>query len=174
MLFVPKQRVHSGRIPDHCDWLQKHKGKLSLCTVSIAGLLESQVCLCADCPHNEVKTELHFLTSCQMYDHIRDTYFPQTTQTHKEFENKINFWSTPISIGYNTTVSNHSSKICDLLPQEKSNQWRINIVKINYIYCLFISPSILQLFAPSPYIANNITLEMSILLKNICECNVYR
>ena len=47
--------------------------------------------LCAHCPQNEVETELHFLTSCQMYDHIRETYFPQITQTHKEFENKSNF-----------------------------------------------------------------------------------
>ena len=47
--------------------------------------------LCAHCPQNEVETELHFLTSCPMYDHIRDTYFPQITQTHKEFENKSNF-----------------------------------------------------------------------------------
>ena len=43
--------------------------------------------LCTHCPQN-VETELHFLTSCQMYDHIRDIYFPQTTQTYKEFENK--------------------------------------------------------------------------------------
>ena len=47
------------------------------------------------CPQNEVETELHFLTSCQMYDHIRDTYFPQITQTHKEFENKSNFGELP-------------------------------------------------------------------------------
>ena len=29
--------------------------------------------LCAHCPQTEVETELHFLTSCQVYDHIRDT-----------------------------------------------------------------------------------------------------
>jgi hypothetical protein len=29
--------------------------------------------LCAHCPQNEVETELHFLTSCQMYDQNRDT-----------------------------------------------------------------------------------------------------
>uniref|UniRef100_A0A8K9V0N5 Reverse transcriptase domain-containing protein n=1 Tax=Oncorhynchus mykiss TaxID=8022 RepID=A0A8K9V0N5_ONCMY len=44
--------------------------------------------LCAHCPQNEVETVLHFLTSCPMYDHIRETYFPQITQIHKEFENK--------------------------------------------------------------------------------------
>jgi hypothetical protein len=42
--------------------------------------------LCTHCPQNEMETELHFLTSYQMYDHIRDTYFPQITQIHKEFE----------------------------------------------------------------------------------------
>jgi hypothetical protein len=26
-----------------------------------------------------------------MYEHIRDTYFPQITQIHKEFENKSKF-----------------------------------------------------------------------------------
>jgi hypothetical protein len=47
--------------------------------------------LCAHCPQNEVETELHFLTSCQMYVHIIGTYFSQITQIHKEFENKPNF-----------------------------------------------------------------------------------
>ena len=44
--------------------------------------------LCAHCPQNEVETELYFLTSCPMYDHIRDKYFPPITQIHKEFEIK--------------------------------------------------------------------------------------
>ena len=55
--------------------------------------------LCAPCPQNEVETELHFLTFCQMYDHIRDTYFPQITQTHKVFENKYNFDKLPYLLG---------------------------------------------------------------------------
>ena len=62
------------------------------------------------CPQNEVETELHFLTSCQMYGNIRDTYFPQITQTHKAFENKSSF-DKLISIGWNTTVCNHRSQI---------------------------------------------------------------
>ena len=41
----------------------------------------------------------HILTSVQMYDHIRDTYFPQITQTHKEFENKSNFDKLPYLFG---------------------------------------------------------------------------
>ena len=55
--------------------------------------------LCAHCPQNEVETELHFLTSCQMYDHIRDTYFPQITPIHKEFENKPDFDKLPYLLG---------------------------------------------------------------------------
>ena len=55
--------------------------------------------LCAHCPQNEVETELHFLTSCPMYDHIKDTYFPQITQIHKEFENKPNFDKFPYLLG---------------------------------------------------------------------------
>ena len=55
--------------------------------------------LCAHCPQNELETELHFLTSCQMYDHIRDTYFPQITQIHKEFENKPDFDKLPYLLG---------------------------------------------------------------------------
>ena len=42
--------------------------------------------LCAHCPQNEVETELHLLTSWQVYDHIRDTYFPQIAQTHKDLK----------------------------------------------------------------------------------------
>ena len=30
--------------------------------------------LCAHCPLNEVETELHFLTSFPMYNHIRDIF----------------------------------------------------------------------------------------------------
>ena len=45
--------------------------------------------LCAHFPQNEVETELHFLTSWPMYDHIRDTYFPQIIQTHKSNFDKL-------------------------------------------------------------------------------------
>ena len=55
--------------------------------------------LCAHCPQNEVETELHFLTSCPMHDHIRETYYPQITQIHKEFENKPNFEKLPCLLG---------------------------------------------------------------------------
>jgi hypothetical protein len=47
--------------------------------------------LCAHCPEKEVEAEWHFLMSCQMYVHIRDTYFPQITQIHKELDNKPDF-----------------------------------------------------------------------------------
>jgi hypothetical protein len=47
--------------------------------------------LCAHCPQMQGEIEMHFLTSWQIYDHIRDTYFPQIPQTHKEFKNNSNF-----------------------------------------------------------------------------------
>ena len=34
-----------------------------------------------------------------MYDHIRETYFPKITQTHKEFENKYIFDKLPYLLG---------------------------------------------------------------------------
>jgi hypothetical protein len=55
--------------------------------------------LCAHCPQNEVETEQHFLTSCPMYGHIRDTHFPQITQTHEEFEHKSNIDKLPYLSG---------------------------------------------------------------------------
>ena len=59
-----------------------------------------------------------------MYDHIRYTYFPETTQIHKEFKNKPDF-DKPILIN-------------NLLPQEKRNQRRTNtIVNITHIYVYF-------------------------------------
>ena len=54
---------------------------------------------CAHCPQKEVEIELHFLTSCPMYDHIREIHFPQITQIHKEFENKSNFDKLPYLVG---------------------------------------------------------------------------
>ena len=43
--------------------------------------------------------KMRWKLSCQMYDHIRDTYFPQITQTHKEFEEKSNFEKLPYLLG---------------------------------------------------------------------------
>ena len=76
-------------------------------------LLSREDRLCAHCPQTEVETELQFLIFCQMYDHIRDTYFPQITQIDKDLKNK------PLG---EIPVCHHSSNICGLLPQEKGNQ----------------------------------------------------
>ena len=114
--------------------------------------------LYAHCPQNEVETELHFLPSCQVYDHIRDTYFLQVIQIHKEFKNKPNFVKLPYLLG-EIPVCHHSSKICDLLPQEKE--------------CIF--PFVLQLFAHhcNTVYRHNMTFEIYLLFWNFCECNVY-
>ena len=73
---------------------------------------------CAHCPQNEVETELHFLTYCQMYDHIRDI-FPS-----------------------DYTVCHHSSNICDLLPQGQPGNNKHHC-KYNPYLCLFIFPFVL-------------------------------
>ena len=106
MLFGPIQRVHSGRIPDHCNW-PKLKESFDYVQTQEHSFAIEKGCrwlsredrLCAHYQQNEVETELHFLTSCQMYDHIRDTYFPQNTQIYKEFENKPNFDKLPYLLG---------------------------------------------------------------------------
>merc|ERR1711895_62441 len=46
--------------------------------------------LCTHCTQNVVETELHFLTTCPLYQDIRDTYFPQITHTQREFESMTN------------------------------------------------------------------------------------
>ena len=53
---------------------------------------------------------------------------------------QIQFWKTPISIRWHTTVCHHITNICDLLPQEKDNQWSTNtIVNTNHIYVYLFS-----------------------------------
>ena len=55
--------------------------------------------ICTHCTQNEVETELHFLTTCPLYQDIRDTYFPQITHTQREFETMTNEKKNPIPIG---------------------------------------------------------------------------
>ena len=55
--------------------------------------------LCTHCTQNEVETELHFLTICPLYQDIRDTYFPQITITHRDFENMSNDKKLPYLLG---------------------------------------------------------------------------
>ena len=93
--------------------------------------------LCAQCPQNEVEPELHFLTSCPMYDHIRDTYFPQITQTHKEFENKSNFDKFPYLLGEIPLCAITAARFGTRKGQQvkKKHNWKYNL----YLY-LFIFP----------------------------------
>ena len=121
-------------------------------------------------------TELHFLTSCQMYDHISDTYFPQITQTHQELENKSNFGKLPYVywVKYQNAVCHHSSKVCDLLPQEKGNQWRTNTtVNTTYIYVYLFSLLYYNYLLHIVTTLYNMTFEMSLFFWNFFECNVY-
>jgi hypothetical protein len=46
----------------------------------------------AHCPHNEVESELHFLASCQMYEHIRDKVFPSDYTDPQRIWKQIQSW----------------------------------------------------------------------------------
>ena len=83
MKFGPKLSVHNGITPVQTS-LAIEKGH------SRQTWLSREDRLCAHCPQNEVDTELHFLTSFQMYDHIRDTFpsdytEPQSIQKQPQF-----------------------------------------------------------------------------------------
>ena len=70
-----------------------------------------------------------------LYDLYYRHIFPSDYTDPQRIWKQIQFRTTPISIGWNTTVCDHSSKICDLMPQEKDNQWRTNTnVNTAYIY----------------------------------------
>ena len=131
--------------------------------------------LCAHCPQTEVETELHFLTSCPMYDHVRDTYFPQITQIHNGFEKKPDFDRLPYLLGEIPQCDIIAAKICDLLPQEKVNQWRTNtIVNTTHIYAyLFSLLYFNHLYIVTTLYIHIIWFVMSLFFWNFCECNVY-
>ena len=72
--------------------------------------------LCTHCTQNEVETELHFLTICPLYQDIRDTYFPQITITHRDFENMSNDKKLPYLLGEVQQCANTAAKFvtcCD-------------------------------------------------------------
>ncbi|KAE8297668.1 hypothetical protein D5F01_LYC04306 [Larimichthys crocea] len=52
--------------------------------------------LCTHCTQGEVETELHFLTTCQLY---QDTYFPQIADTQRDFETLDPIQKLPYLLG---------------------------------------------------------------------------
>jgi hypothetical protein len=96
--------------------------------------------LWAHCPQNEEENELHFLTSCQMYYHIRDTYFPQITQIHKEFENKPIFDILPYLLGEIPQCDITAAIFVTCCHKKKGNRRRTNtIVNTIHIYVYLFS-----------------------------------
>ena len=72
--------------------------------------------LCTHCTQNAVETELHFLTTCPLYQDIRDTYFPQITYTQREFENMTNEEKLPYLLGEIQQCANTAARFvncCD-------------------------------------------------------------
>ena len=60
---------------------------------------EDRQCSAPTAQRNEAETELHFLTTCQLYQGIRDTYFPKITNTQEGFENITNNKKCPYLLG---------------------------------------------------------------------------
>ena len=81
--------------------------------------------LCPHCTQNEVETELHFLTACPLYQDIRDTYFPQITNTQGEFENMSNEERLPYLLGEVQQCANTAASFvscCDRRRTTKNEQ----------------------------------------------------
>ena len=65
-----------------------------------------------------------------MYDHIKDTYFPQITQIHKEFENEL-----PYLLGETPQCAITAATFATF-----SHQWRTTtIVNTTHIYAYLFS-----------------------------------
>ena len=133
--------------------------------------------LCSHCPQNEVETELQFLTSCQICDHIREKYFPQTSQTHKEYEKQITFW-LPYLLG---EIPQCASQQQDLWPvatrkeQPVKNKCHCNTthIYVAYLFPPFLTWTICTSLQHCILYRHNRTFEMSLFFWNLCECNIY-
>ena len=75
------------------------------------------------CTQQEVETQLYFLTTCQLYQDIRDINYLQIT-TQKHFENIFYKKTLHICGIYKIQTCKHSSVICEPLRPEKSIQWK--------------------------------------------------
>ena len=72
--------------------------------------------ICPHCTQNEVETELHFLTTCDMYQDIRDTFFPQITRIHEDFEHLTTDRQLPYLLGESQKCANIAARFvssCD-------------------------------------------------------------
>ena len=68
------------------------------------------------CTQGELETELHFLTTCPLYQDIRDIYFPQFANTQSDFENKTNIEKLPYLLGEIQQCANTAARFvscCD-------------------------------------------------------------
>ena len=66
--------------------------------------------LCPHCTQHEVETELHFLTTCPNYTQIRETFFPQFTNQHKDFNQIQQKDKLPYILGETSTSSNLAAR----------------------------------------------------------------
>ena len=82
-----------------------------------------------------------------MYDHIRDTYFPQITQIPKEFENKPNFDKLPYLLGEIPQCAITAAIFVTCCHKKRATSEVQHHCEYNLYLCLFIFPFVLELFA---------------------------
>lgn len=77
--------------------------------------------LCIYCKQGEVETELHFLTTCPLYQDIRDIYFPQITNTQREFENRTNIEKLPYLLGEVQQCANTAARFVSCCDKKRTS-----------------------------------------------------
>ena len=175
MLFGAKQRVHRCRTPAHCVWPKMKESFDYVHSVSIALLLREAAV--GNPGTREMTGYVHtahkmrwILTSCQMYDHIRETHFPQITQTHKDLKNKSNF--NKLSFPYHS-VPSQQPDVWHVATRKRQPVKNKHHCKYNQ-YNLFLSLLYLNyLHIFTTLYVDTQHFEMSLFFWNLCECNIY-
>ena len=77
--------------------------------------------LCIHCTQSEVETELHFLTTCPLYQDIRDLYFPLFANTHTEFENLTDIEKLPYLLGEVQQCTNTAARFISCCDKKRAS-----------------------------------------------------
>ena len=96
-----KQTLTKYRLSEHSLAIEKGRYRKNW--------LPAEQRLCKHCTTSEPETELHFLTKCEKYKQIRQTYFPKFEAIIKGFPNLSDEEKLPILLGENSTCSKLAS-----------------------------------------------------------------
>lgn len=77
--------------------------------------------LCTHCTQQEVETELHFLTTCLLYQDIRDIYYPRITTAQQDFENMANHEKLPYLLGEIQQCANTAARFVSCCDKKRTS-----------------------------------------------------